>query len=146
MVRSIFLASFLLLSFSLHAQKPTTTKGKAPSRIVPPTIKPDTNIFSESKMPILLDVRAEWCLTHRGMISIFQEIAFIFRKKIKCVKMLIESFEDSDETVAFLKKKFNVDIDQIPTFLFIKNGKVIAKIEEALSKQEFKIKVEKLLT
>jgi len=146
MRRFVFFMSCLLVVFCLRAEEVSSTKQKAPSRIIPPTINPTTKLFSQSKLPILLDVRADWCPTHRNMISIFQEIAFIFRKKIKCVKMLIESFEDSDEGIVFLKKQFGVDIKQIPTFLLIKDGKVIATIEEALSKNAFQSKIEKLLT
>lgn len=136
----------VLVLFCTNAKESSSRKQKKSSRLIPSTITPSTKIFEQSKLPLLLDVRADWCTSHHTMIPIFQEIAFTFRKKITCVKMLIESFEDSDETVVFLKKRFGVDITQYPTFLLIKNNKVIAKIEETLSKDAFTSKIEKLLT
>lgn len=144
-MKRVLLAIPFLFWAPAHTSIQKTPSQKKVTRLIPKTVTFKTTLFKTSELPVLVDVRPDWGVVDRSMISHFQEIAFTLRKKVKCVKMPIESFEESDETVSFLKKQFGQTIECVPTFLLIKNNKVVGKIEGTLSKKAFETKVREFL-
>lgn len=102
----------------------------APVYLVTPT---NYGKISSAKEPVLLDVYAEWCAPCLNMAPLFGQAAQQFVGKIRFAKIMIASFEDSDPTVQFLQKTYKTTLDCVPTLLFIKDGKVIQKLEGVMS-------------
>jgi len=95
-----------------------------------------TSEIEQSTQPVVVDVYASWCGPCQQMIPIFEEIAKELSGKYKFVKLNI----DENREVA---TKFNVS--SIPTFLFIKNGKLVGKEMGYMNKDILKQKIENLL-
>ncbi len=86
----------------------------------------------QSSQPVVVDVFASWCGPCRMMAPVFEEL----------------SKEMTDYTFA----KLNIDeerdlaiqynVSSIPTFLFIKDGKLVAKESGYMGKDALKAKIE----
>lgn len=92
-------------------------------------------------LPILLNIKADWCTTYEAMATSFKSVANELHKKCMCAEIEVDSFEDSDETIQFLQSKYGVSINCIPTILVLKNGKVQEQIEGTHDKETFKTKI-----
>ena len=85
----------------------------------PVTIVTQANFSQEvlqSEYPVVLDVYATWCGPCRASAPIFSELCEQFSDKIKFAKLDI----DKESAIA---QEFGVNM--VPTFLFIKDGKVV---------------------
>lgn len=89
-----------------------------------------------SPLPVIVDVFATWCGPCRQMAPIFDELAKELSNKYKFAKLNID--EDRDIAIQY-------NISSIPTFLFIKEGKVVGKETGYLSKDALKKKIESIL-
>lgn len=89
-----------------------------------------------SSLPVIVDVFAPWCGPCRQVAPIFDELSKELSHKYKFVKLNID--EERDIAIQY-------NISSIPTFLFIKNGKIIGKETGYLSKETLKKKIESLL-
>lgn len=90
----------------------------------------------QSALPVIVDVYASWCGPCQQMLPIFEEISKELSSKYKFVKLNI----DENREIA---TKFNVS--SVPTFLFIKGGKLIGKEMGYMSKDILKQKIESFL-
>ena len=85
------------------------------------------NTFEEevlrSDMPVMIDFYAEWCGPCRMMSPVVKKFAEEYKGKVKIGKVNV------DEQTS-LAMKFG--IQSIPSFVFIKNGKVIDKVTGAM--------------
>lgn len=122
----------LLLLCSLTTQ--TAPEKKAP--ILTVTLH-SFQLLSNTKQPILLKIHADWCGPCKNMMPTFEKVATKFSHKIKSVKLMMKTFLDSDPVIAFLKKEYQVNINCVPTFLLIKNNKVIKVFEGSMNFDEF---------
>lgn len=95
----------------------------------------DQEVIKSSK-PVVIDVFATWCGPCKMMMPIFDELAKEMESKYKLVKLNI----DEERDIAI---KYN--ISSIPTFLFIKDGNVVAKEMGYMGKDALKAKIEALL-
>jgi len=101
--------------------------------------------ITKSHLPVVLDVYADWCPPCRKMKPIFDDAARDFIKEWRFAKISIESFADSDPTIAFLKSRYGVTIKCIPTFIIIIKNKVISVIEGSMDLSSLKTKISTIL-
>lgn len=98
----------------------------------------DKNFDNEvinSKIPVLIEFWASWCVPCKVMEVVLKELALEYEGKIKITKLNV----DRNRTTP---KKY--DITGVPTFLIFKNQKIISSKVGALSKNDL-IKIIKLV-
>jgi thioredoxin 1 len=97
----------------------------------------ESNFESEvmkSKVPVVVDVWAEWCGPCRMYSPVVDEVSAEYEGKIKFVKV---NADDNDK----IASRFN--IMSIPTTLLIENGKLKAMNVGAIPKEALKKWIEK---
>ncbi len=81
----------------------------------------------ESKLPVLVDFWAEWCMPCRMVAPVVEEIAKEYKGKLKVCKLNVDEARDTASYYGIMS---------IPTLAIFKNGKVINKVVGALPKAE----------
>lgn len=79
----------------------------------------------ESKIPVLVDFWAEWCMPCKTIAPTVDELALEYDGKIKVCSINVD---DARDTAA------NYQIMSIPTLAIFKNGEVIEKIVGVMAK------------
>ncbi len=92
--------------------------------------------INKSDKPVVVDVYATWCGPCQQMAPIFEELAKEMSDKFKFAKINID--EERDSAIQF-------NVSSIPTFLFIKDGKVVGRETGYMNKESLKEKIESLL-
>ena len=83
------------------------------------------NEVIRSDIPVMIDFYAEWCGPCRMMSPVIEEFAKDYDGRIKIGKINVD--EESDLAMRF-------GVQSIPSFIFIKDGKVIDRITGAMPK------------
>ena len=99
----------------------------------------DDNFDAEvlkSDTPVLVDFWAEWCGPCRLMSPILDQVAPVYKGKLKIGKLNVDENQDSPT-------KFGVM--NIPTMILFKNGKESQRIVGAMSKPELQKKLDQAL-
>ena len=90
----------------------------------------------ESKIPVVVDFFATWCIPCQQMLPVFKDVAKTFENKIKFVKLNInKNMEIANE----------LDIYSVPTFMFLKDGKEVKRIIGGMPKDAFIEKTKEIL-
>ena len=92
------------------------------------------NEVLESDMPVIVDFYADWCKPCKVMAPVVNEIEKKYINSIKMGKINI----DENPMVAL-----DYRVLSIPTLLFIKDGKVLGRLEEAVTKNVVETKIKK---
>lgn len=92
------------------------------------------NEVLESDMPVIVDFYADWCMPCKVMAPVVNEIEKKYINSIKMGKINI----DENPMVAL-----DYRVLSIPTLLFIKGGKVLGRLEEAVTKNVVETKIKK---
>jgi len=87
---------------------------------------------TNSTMPVVIDMYATWCGPCKMMAPLFDQAAKELSQTHKLVKVNIDDERD-------LAVKFNVS--SIPTFLFFKEGKLVAKETGSFGKDALLAKI-----
>lgn len=82
---------------------------------------------SESKLPVLADFFAEWCMPCQMLAPTIESIAKEYEDKIKVCKLNIEEAPDTAAKYGVMS---------IPTLAVFDNGKIVNKKIGAVSKTE----------
>jgi len=90
----------------------------------------------DSKVPVLVDFWAEWCMPCKKIAPIIEEIAKEYDGKIKVAKVNV------DEAGGIAG---NYGIMSIPTLIIIKSGKVVSQIVGFVSKDQMKKKIDSII-
>ncbi len=90
----------------------------------------------ESTVPVVIDVFATWCGPCKQMSPVVDALAAELAGRFKIVKLNID--EERDLAVQF-------NISSIPTFVFVKDGKMVSKESGSMSKDALKAKIESVL-
>lgn len=92
--------------------------------------------IEESKKPVVIEVFATWCGPCQHMMPIFEDLEKELGSKLTCAKLNVD--ENRDVAIQY-------GITSVPTFLFIKNNKIVSKEVGFMSKEDLKEKMESLL-
>ena len=90
----------------------------------------------QSSLPIVIDFFAPWCGPCQQMAPIFEELSKEMGESYKFCKVNIDEARD-------LAVKYNVS--SIPTFVFLKDGKIVGRETGYMSRDIIKSKIESLL-
>lgn len=107
------------------------------SKFEPIIITPDkVDVITKSKVPVLLDVYAEWCGPCKKMAPTFNKVAQNLNGKVLFAKLKMDSFAPSDPAITWLRKNFDVTIDCVPTMIYFNKGKVVEVIRGGRSAED----------
>jgi thioredoxin 1 len=91
------------------------------------------NEVLQSATPVLVDFWATWCGPCRAVAPILDELSVEYANKLKVTKVDV----DSNPNVSV-----KYGIRSIPTLLLFKDGKVVAQVVGAMSKQQLLLKLQ----
>ncbi len=91
----------------------------------------------EAKKPSMVDFYATWCGPCKMVEPLIEELAGEYADKLKIGKLNVEEAQTIATKYAIMS---------VPTFLFFKNGLVVEQIVGALSRGEFKKKIDSILS
>lgn len=90
----------------------------------------------QSKIPVLVDFWAKWCMPCRMMSPVIEELAKEYDGKVKVGKIDVE---ESSKTAA------QYGIMSIPSLLIFKNGKPVKNMVGVQGKEVLKKEIEEVL-
>jgi thioredoxin 1 len=85
-----------------------------------------------SSLPVIIDVFATWCGPCQQMTPIFAELEKELSSSYKFAKINVDEARE-------LSIQFGVT--SVPTFLFIKDGQIVARATGYMSKEELLLKI-----
>ena len=92
--------------------------------------------YKNGELPLVIDFWATWCGPCRMVAPIIEELANEYEGKVTIGKCDVE---DADDIAA------EFGIRNIPTIVFMKDGKIIDKIVGAASKSKIEEKIKALI-
>jgi thioredoxin 1 len=90
----------------------------------------------KNSLPVVVDFWAEWCGPCRMVAPILDQLAEEVDQKAVVAKMNVDENK---------KTPTQFNINAIPTMIFFKNGKEMARVVGAGSKDEIKAKIDQIL-
>lgn len=99
----------------------------------------NTHNFSQeveqATKPVIIDVFATWCGPCMHMKPIFEQLAQELGHKYAFMQLNVD---EARELAVHYK------VTSVPTFIFIKNNEVLAKVTGAISKEDLKSKLDEV--
>lgn len=92
--------------------------------------------IEESTKPVVIDVYATWCGPCQHMAPFFEELAQTYGNKYTFAKLNVDEARDI---------AVDYDVRSVPTFLFLKNGKLIDSVMGYMPKQDLENKIKQVL-
>lgn len=92
--------------------------------------------INQSKLPVLLDVYATWCGPCQQMAPIFDELEKELGGKCKFAKLNVDEARELS---------IQYGVTSVPTFVFIKDSKIVHKETGYMSKTDLKSKIEEFV-
>jgi thioredoxin 1 len=89
-------------------------------------------LVNESELPVVLFFKANWSGPSKTASPIIWNIANEYKDKIKVIEVDIDSVRDGNKSTILSK----YDIDAVPSFVFLKSGKMIKKVTGVISKNK----------
>ena len=90
----------------------------------------------QSKVPVMVDLWAEWCGPCRMIAPIVDELAEEYAGKVKVGKLDVDANRQTATKLA---------IQAIPTVLFFKGGQIVKKVVGVQGKKDLKAALDGLL-
>jgi thioredoxin 1 len=90
----------------------------------------------KSKLPVLVDVGATWCVPCRELSPLVEKMTGVYSGKLKVAQM------DADQNAALVEQ---LNIQAFPTLLFFKNGKISKTIVGSLSEKDLRSAIDHFL-
>ena len=90
----------------------------------------------ESSIPVVIDFYADWCFPCKMMMPVVEKMAEKYDGKVKIGKVNV----DEESAIA---RKFGVM--SIPSFFFIKNGKIVSSSVGGMRPDDLSAKIDTLL-
>jgi thioredoxin 1 len=87
----------------------------------------------KSKIPVLIDFWAQWCMPCKAIAPILDEIVKKYHGKLKVAKLNIDEGQDTATKYGIMS---------IPTLMFFKDGVVCDQVVGALSKEQLIKKIQ----
>lgn len=100
-----------------------------------PVVITNDNFVEEvekSSLPVVIDVFATWCGPCQQMLPIYEELAGELKDSYKFASLNIDDARE-------IAVKFNVS--SVPTFVFVKDGKVVGKETGYMNKEALHEKI-----
>lgn len=91
---------------------------------------------TQSTTPIVIDVYATWCGPCQQMTPIFEELESEFGSAYKFLKLNVDESRELS---------IHYGVTSVPTFIFIKNNKIMGKETGYMPKDELVEKIHNLL-
>ena len=88
---------------------------------------------TNSKLPVVIDVFATWCGPCKMMMPLFEDLSKEMSEQYKFLKLNID--EERDIAIQY-------NVSSIPTLLFVKDGKLVAKETGYMNKEALRSKIE----
>ena len=92
--------------------------------------------IEQSTKPVVIDVFATWCGPCQHMMPVFEELAQELGNRYTFAKLNVD--ESREIAIDF-------SITQVPTFLFIKDGKAVGRELGYMNKEDLRLKIEEYL-
>ncbi len=91
--------------------------------------------IEESSKPVVIDVYATWCGPCQHMAPYFEELAQAYGTQYTFAKLNV------DEAREFA---IEYGVNSVPTFLFLKNGKLVDSVVGFMPKQDLENKIKEV--
>ena len=101
-----------------------------PEMYLPTEIQRSLDTLLSSRIPVLLDFYADWCIPCHSVAPALAELAHEFGGKISLVRVDVDAKLNSG-----LVERF--EVYSIPTVIFIRNGRQVNRITGAKSKDQY---------
>lgn len=100
-------------------------------------------LVQQSKKPVFLDLYANWCFPCKRMVKIVEKLANDFADQVSFVKLDVQ--KESLDTEKLLASIHGRAVYSVPTFILVKNGREVRRIDGSRDYEILKKIIETML-